>query len=70
VGWGFSPRNGLYFEQKLQFDFEKTGFLDRRMLVSRKRTTNIFDLASVWRKAKNNVEDHEEDFLMAPLNEN
>jgi hypothetical protein len=51
------------------FDFEKTKFTDRRMLVSRKRTTNIFDLASVWRKAKNNADDLEHEFAMAPFDE-
>jgi len=40
------------FEKNKVFDFHKTSFFNRRMLVSRKRTTNLFDLASVWRKAK------------------
>jgi len=33
------------------YDVRKSGFLDRRWLVSRKRNTNLGDLASVWRKA-------------------
>ena len=70
AGWGFSPRNRLFFEQKLVFDFEKIKFTDHCMLVSCKHTTNIFDLASVWRKVKNNADDLEQDFAMAPLNEN
>jgi hypothetical protein len=56
VEWGFGPRSGLYLEQKLVPDFNKTGFCDRRMLVSRKRTINVFDLASAWRKAIINSE--------------
>jgi hypothetical protein len=31
-------------------DIEKTGILNRRMLVSRKRTRNLFDLTSFWKK--------------------
>ena len=51
VSWGFSPGAGLVFEKKIVYDFEKSGFFNRRLLVSRKRTTNVFDLASSWRKA-------------------
>jgi hypothetical protein len=52
VEWGFSHGTGLFLEQKLVPDFFKTGLCDRRMLVSRKRTSNIADIASAWRKAK------------------
>jgi hypothetical protein len=52
VKWSFSPRVGLTFDKTPVFDIRKTSLLDRRMLVSRKHTTNVFDLASVWRKAK------------------
>jgi hypothetical protein len=31
-------------------DITKLGFLDRRMIVSRKRTKNLFDLTSLWKK--------------------
>lgn len=31
-------------------DLRKLGFLNRRMLVSRKRTLNLFDLTSLWKK--------------------
>ena len=31
-------------------DLRKIGFLDRRMIVSRKRTRNLFDLTSLWKK--------------------
>ena len=31
-------------------DLRKIGFLDRRMIVSRKRTQNLFDLTSLWKK--------------------
>ena len=31
-------------------DLTKLGFLDRRMIVSRKRTRNLFDLTSLWKK--------------------
>ena len=31
-------------------DLRRTDILDRRMLVSRKRTTQLFDLASLWKK--------------------
>jgi len=31
-------------------DLRRTDILDRRMLVSRKRTTQMFDLASLWKK--------------------
>lgn len=51
VCWEHSERTGLNFVKKPVFDFFKTSFFNRRMLVSRKRTTNLFDLASVWRKA-------------------
>jgi hypothetical protein len=52
VEWGFSHGTGLFLEQKLVPDFVKTGLCDRRMLVSHKRTSNIADIASAWRKAK------------------
>ena len=31
-------------------DLTKLGFLDRRFIVSRKRTRNLFDLTSLWKK--------------------
>ena len=31
-------------------DLRKIGFLDRRMIVSRKRTRNLFDLTTLWKK--------------------
>jgi hypothetical protein len=31
-------------------DIAKLGFLTRRMIVSRKRTKNLFDLTSLWKK--------------------
>jgi hypothetical protein len=67
VSWGYNPRVGLYFEQKLAPDFKKTSFCNRRGLVSRKRTTNVFDLASAWRKAKNNQAALEDPLLGAVL---
>ncbi|TRM56524.1 hypothetical protein BD626DRAFT_370155, partial [Schizophyllum amplum] len=30
-------------------DIRKINILDRRMLVSKKRTTNLFDLTSLWK---------------------
>jgi hypothetical protein len=39
------------FSHKESLDLTKTDFLKRRMLVSRKRTRNMFDLTSAWRKA-------------------
>ncbi|TDL15596.1 hypothetical protein BD410DRAFT_845099 [Rickenella mellea] len=36
---------------RLEFDVFKTDFFERRMLVSRKRTRNLGDFASSWRKA-------------------
>jgi len=57
VRWKHSERHGLMLERTKVFDFFKTSFFNRRMLVSRKRTTNLFDLASVWRKAANTVMD-------------
>jgi hypothetical protein len=57
VRWKHHERHGLMLEKDKVFDFFKTSFFNRRMLVSRKRTTNLFDLASVWRKAANTVMD-------------
>lgn len=44
-------------------DLRKIGFLDHRMIVSRKRTQNLFDLTSLWKKLvltryKHKVSDH------------
>ena len=36
--------------QKLMPDVRKIGILNRRMIVSRKRTRNLFDLTSLWKK--------------------
>jgi len=55
VGWTYSEKLGIIFEKKPYFDFFKTTFFNRRMLVSHKRTNNLFDLASAWRKARNRL---------------
>jgi hypothetical protein len=55
VGWTFSEKFGVVFEQKLAYDFFKTSFLNCRMLVSRKCTHNLFDLAAAWQKARNRI---------------
>ena len=31
-------------------DLRKTSILNRRLLVSKKRTRNLFDLASLWKR--------------------
>jgi len=55
VGWIYSEKLGIIFAKKPYFDFFKTTFFNRRMLVSCKRTNNLFDLASAWRKARNRL---------------
>ncbi|KAF9254015.1 hypothetical protein L218DRAFT_804452, partial [Marasmius fiardii PR-910] len=45
---GYGP-NG-FFEYYLR-DIRKTNLLPARVLVSRKRTSNLFDLASTWKKS-------------------
>ena len=47
--WEYSGA-GVYLHCLPMYDIRKTTLLDSRMLVSRKRTTNVFDLASLWRK--------------------
>ena len=40
-------------------DLRKIGFLDRQMIVSRKRTCNLFDLTTLWKKLVLSGFDHE-----------
>jgi hypothetical protein len=40
--------------QKAVFDLYKTDIVDRRFLVSRKRTKNLYDLAAAWRASQIN----------------
>jgi hypothetical protein len=51
VGWTYSDKFSVVFEKKT-FDFFKTSFFNPCMLVSRKQTHNLFNLASAWQKAK------------------
>lgn len=48
--WKYADGVGAYLSCEAVYDLEKAKLLDSRMLVSRKRTTNVFDLASTWRK--------------------
>jgi hypothetical protein len=69
VGWAFSERLGVTFEKKKSFDFMKTSFFNRRMLVSRQRNTNLFDLTSAWRKASNKLQREEDDMFFDALDD-
>ena len=47
----FSVRpDGRIMEDEV-LDVARVGFLDRKWLVSRKRTRNVFDAIATWRKA-------------------
>jgi hypothetical protein len=51
VRWKYAPGSvGAHLLHEPVFCPLKAGWLDSRMIVSRKRTTNVFDLASQWRK--------------------
>jgi hypothetical protein len=48
--WNYTDGAGAYLLYEPVYDIRKAKLLESRMLISRKRTTNVFDLASVWRK--------------------
>jgi hypothetical protein len=56
---------GTQFEVERVLDVSKVGFFDKRWLVSRKRTSNVADLISIWNKSVLQATSH--DNLLADL---
>jgi hypothetical protein len=53
MSWHVHWRDGRHagVERTLLFDVTQAAFFDNKLLVSRKRTTQMSDLTSVWKKA-------------------
>ena len=53
MSWHVHWRDGRHagVEQMLQFDVTRAAFFNNKLLVSRKRNTQMSDLASVWKKS-------------------
>lgn len=49
--WEYNSLSGLSLVHGKVLDIRRTDLHTRRMLVSRKRTQNVFDLTAAWRKA-------------------
>ena len=61
--FGFEPdpaRPGFSLQQTF-FDVNRAGLCDRRWLVSRKRTRNLFDAAQTWKRCVLDQVDNDRD---------